>query len=285
MAPLDTTMTLPDGRTLAYTQLGAAHGPLIIYFHGAPTSRLDLVAMSDAFTALDVCVVCPDRPGYGNSTPQPGRQLHDWPADALALADQLGRRRFAVIGISSGSPYAIVTAAALPDRVTAGAVVAGVTDFSWPNAWTGFFDNEAALMRIGDELKAKDWCDEHYGVDGERFAASFPELAAADNALLADQSVADGFAATINEAFRQGTSGYAQDITVQARPWQFDPGSIRVPIRILHGESDTLVPVDHAHHNADLIPHATLELLPNEGHISMLAQLPAIASDLGASLR
>jgi len=285
MALPDTTMTLPDGRTLAYTQLGAPDGPLIVYFHGAPTSRLDLVAMSDAFTALDVCVVSPDRPGYGNSTPQPGRQLHDWPADVVALADQLKRPRFAVIGISSGSLYAIVTAAALPDRVAAGAVVGGVTDFSWPHAWPGFFENEAALMRIGDELEAKAWCDERYGVDGSRFAASFPDLAAADNALLADQAAADGFAATIHEAFRQGTSGYAQDITVQGRRWQFDPGGIRVPIRILHGESDTLVPVDHARHNAELIPYSTLELLPDEGHISMLAQLPGIAGDLAASLR
>lgn len=85
---LDTTMTLPDGRVLGYTDLGAQDAPLVIYFHGAPSTRLDLVAYDEAFASLDVRVVCPDRPGYGTSSPEPGRQLQDWPGDVAALADQ-----------------------------------------------------------------------------------------------------------------------------------------------------------------------------------------------------
>ena len=46
---LDTTMTLPDGRFLGYTDLGAVSGPLVFYFHGAPSSRLDLAAFDDDF--------------------------------------------------------------------------------------------------------------------------------------------------------------------------------------------------------------------------------------------
>ena len=93
MLMLDTTMTLPDGRVLGYTDLGAQDAPLVIYFHGAPSTRLDLVAYDEAFASLDVRVVCPDRPGYGTSSPQPGRQLQDWPGDVAALADHLGRCR------------------------------------------------------------------------------------------------------------------------------------------------------------------------------------------------
>jgi pimeloyl-ACP methyl ester carboxylesterase len=280
MVTRDTTMTLPDGRVLAYTDLGAPNGPLVMYFHGAPTSRLDLVGFDDTFAELNVRVVCPDRPGYGGSSPQPGRHWRDWPADVAALADHLGVERFAVTGISSGGPYAVVCAALLPDRIVSGAVVAGVTDFSWPDAWDGFFENEAALMRVGDEIKARTWCELHYGVDGSGFAASFPELAPADHALLADDAAAQAFTNTIAQAFRQGVSGYAQDITVQSRPWSFDPGDIIAPVRVIHGEADTLVPVAHALHNTELIPHATLSLLPEHGHVSMLGLLPQIIADL-----
>ena len=39
----DASLKLADGRTLAYTDCGDPDGPLVMYFHGAPTSRLDLV--------------------------------------------------------------------------------------------------------------------------------------------------------------------------------------------------------------------------------------------------
>jgi pimeloyl-ACP methyl ester carboxylesterase len=134
---LDTTMTLPDGRVLGFSDLGASSGPLVFYFHGAPSSWLDLAVYDEALASLDVRVACPDRPGYGTSSPQPGRELTDWPADVAALADHLSRERFAVTGISSGGPYVVVCAALLPERVVAACVVAGVTDLTWPGALDG----------------------------------------------------------------------------------------------------------------------------------------------------
>jgi pimeloyl-ACP methyl ester carboxylesterase len=125
---IDASMSF-DGRSLTYTNLGAFSSPLIMYFHGAPTSRLDLVPFEDALAALDVRVVSADRPGYGGSSPQAGRGLEDWPTDVAALADHLGVERFAVMGWSSGGPYAVACAALLPGRVASAGVVCGVTDF------------------------------------------------------------------------------------------------------------------------------------------------------------
>jgi pimeloyl-ACP methyl ester carboxylesterase len=84
----DTTMTLPDGRVLGFAELGSSSGPLVIYFHGAPSSRLDLTAYDEAFAAAGVRVVCPDRPGYGTSSPQPGRVrvLHSEADNLVPLA-------------------------------------------------------------------------------------------------------------------------------------------------------------------------------------------------------
>jgi len=44
--------------------------------------------------------------------------------DVVAVADQLGVRRFAVLGMSIGGPYALACAVQHPDRVTAVGVAA-----------------------------------------------------------------------------------------------------------------------------------------------------------------
>lgn len=278
-------MTLPDGRSLAYTDCGASDGPLVVYFHGAPTSRLDLIGMEESFRALGVRVVSPDRPGYGRSSPRPGRGFNDWPEDVAALVDHLGVDRFAVMGASSGGPYVVACAALLPGRIAGAGVVAGVTDMGWPGAWEGVEVREATLMRLGDEAAAVRWCEEHFGSDGSRFFETGGEMAPADVALLGDEAIAAGFIATIGEAFRQGVGGLAQDVTVQGRPWPFDPLVITAPTRVLHGQADTLVPIAHGRHTADVIPGASLVTFPDHGHLSIFTEIPQLSADLTHSFR
>lgn len=282
---LDTTMTLPDGRVLGYTQLGAASGPLVFYFHGAPSSRLDLAVFDEELAMSDVRVVSPDRPGYGTSSPHPERGLADWPADVAALADHLGTERFAVMGISSGGPYAVVCAALLPDRVAAACIVAGVTDLTWPGALDGYDELWINIMNIGDEAKAKEWCDEHLGPDGSALMEGVPELAQADHAFLEDPATGSGFMLSMAEAFRQGTGGFAQDITIEGRPWRFDPASIVSPVRVIHGEADTLVPLAQSRHTVELIPGARLDILPGHGHVSLFSEIPRLSAELATTLR
>lgn len=282
---IDTAMTLPDGRSLAYTDCGAPAGPLVVFFHGAPTSRLDLVGFEESFSALGVRVVSPDRPGYGRSSPQLGRGFNDWADDVVALAGHLGIERFAVMGLSSGGPYVVACAALLPERIAAAGVVAGVTDMGWPGAWEGYDPLEATLMRIGNEAAAVRWCEEHYGPDGSKFFETVSEMAPADTALLEDEAMATGFITTVSEAFRQGVGGFAQDITVQGRPWPFDPSLITARTRVLHGQADTFVPFAHGRHTAGVIPDATLVAFPDHGHLSIITEIPELSADLAQSLR
>jgi pimeloyl-ACP methyl ester carboxylesterase len=282
---IDAAVTLPDGRSLAYTDCGAPAGPLVVYFHGAPTSRLDLAGLEESFSTFGVRVVSPDRPGYGGSSPQNGRGLSDWAQDVAALADHLGAERFAVMGYSSGGPYVAACAALLPERIVTAGVVAGVTDMGWRGAWEGYDQLEATLMRIGDAAAAARWCEEQYGPDGSRFFESVAELAAADMALLEDEAVANGLVTTVSEAFRQGVGGFAQDITLQGRPWPFDPSQIMAPTRVLHGQADTVVPIAHGHHTADVIPGASLVAFPNHGHLSIVTEIPQLSADLADSLQ
>jgi pimeloyl-ACP methyl ester carboxylesterase len=282
----DTSMTLPDGRALAYTELGTSDGPLVMYFHGTPSTRLDLVAYDEDLAGFGVWVVSADRPGYGRSSPQPGRRLSDWPVDVAALADHVGVEPFAVMGISAGAPYVAACAALLPERVVAAAIVAGVTDFGWPGAWDGYPEGDAAVMRLGDETAATTWCEERFGADGSRFFKAVAEdpLAPADEAFIANETFRGWLAAWVREAFRQGVGGYAQDATVQGRPWAFDPKDIAAPMLVVHGDADTMVPVAHAHHTAEVMPNVTLRILPDQGHLSLIPELPPISAELATLL-
>jgi pimeloyl-ACP methyl ester carboxylesterase len=278
----DSQAIVGRGRTLAYTDIGAAGGTCLFFFHGAPMSRLHLVPLEADFAARGLRVVSPDRPAYGRSSPRPGRSLEDWPRDVAALADALGIDRFLVAGHSSGGAYAVVCAALLGDRVRAGLVAAGVTDMTWPNAWNGYLEGrgEIQMMRSPDEGTATARGTELFGADGTGFFEERFELPAPDVALLADERAETELGAALTEAFRQGVAAYAQDAYLEGRGWQFNPGSISVPIEVIHGELDTLVPIAHSRHTAELIPGSTLRVLPGHGHLTILSELPALASSL-----
>lgn len=128
MSRLGTNLTcrLPDGRTLGYAEFGCPNGRPLMWFHGFPMSRLDGWAADRIARRRGIRVIAPDRPGFGLSTFQPSRRIVDWPADVKALADHIGIKRFAVLGLSGGGPYAVACAYALPKQtMTACGVLIG----------------------------------------------------------------------------------------------------------------------------------------------------------------
>ncbi len=284
----DQLLALPDGRQLAYTDVGAVDGPVVVYFHGAPSSRLDLHAtgLAEQLGALGIRALSPDRPGYGLSSPQPGRTMKQWPTDVAVLADHLGIEHFAVIGASSGGPYAVATAAILGRRIVGCGVVAGVTDMGWEPAWSGYLEHEAAVMRQPDEDTAIAFCEERYGRDGVGLLTDeTPEFAPADLEMFEDEAMAAGFFATSSEAIRQGVAGVAQDMWLQGQPWQFDPASCSARCIVLHGEADTVVPFAHARHTTAVLPGAELIAYPTHGHLSIMTEIPQLAATLLGSIR
>ena len=59
----------------------------------------------------------------------------------------------------------------------------------------------------------------------------------------------------------------------------FDVAPIRCPVSVLHGRSDRMVDVIHAHHTAELIPGANLVIFDDDGHFSIVTKVvPAISN-------
>src|SRR5581483_666390 len=92
--------------------------------NGTPNSRhLYGPACADA-AARGLRLIGYDRPGYGGSSPQPGRTVADCAADVRAICAELGIGRLATWGISGGGPHVLACAALLPDLVAAAASLA-----------------------------------------------------------------------------------------------------------------------------------------------------------------
>jgi pimeloyl-ACP methyl ester carboxylesterase len=280
----DEVLLLGAGGKLAFTDIGEPGWPCVLLFHGAPASRLRVAYLEEAFLAARVRVVSPDRPGYGRSSSRVGRSLTDWPADVEAIADSLGLRRCVVAGHSSGGPYAVACAAMLGSRVSACVTLGGVTDMGWPDAWDDYPAVEAALMRLQDEAAILAACVEHFGEHGEQFlAASGWEMPEPDRRLYEDERVAAMLSEARAEAFRQGVGGYAQDLAVQARPWPFRPHAIAAPTVVVHGEQDSLLPLAHSRHTAEIVPGSKLDVLPGHGHFTVLGELPRLVTELSGA--
>ncbi len=269
----DELVSSPDGRWVAYCVVGVDDpgAPTVVYCHGAPSSRYELVNEERAIVEVGARVVALDRPGYGRSTPLVPRAIHDHVADVELITKQESIQRFSAVGVSSGAPYALACGALLPSQVEAVAVVAGVTDFAWQDSWTDYDELECQVMRQPSADAAIAWCQQQFGEDGRGLL-----VALSDNP---DSAPDPAFA----EAFRQGIVGYAYDVWLQARPWAFDVTTIHVPTIVCHGDADTTIPIGHGLRTASLIPQAQFEAMPCLDHVAACAQVPSIVARMARS--
>lgn len=265
---------------LGYQQHGLAEGAPLFFFHGSPGSRRawELFAGNGLAEELRIRAVVADRPGIGLSSQQRRRKLLDWPADVAALADHLGIGRFAALGYSGGGPYAAACVLAMPERMARVGIVSGTAPFDVP----GVTDPIRPM-----NLRLLQWSRKHprcfqmalrlAGLGARytpRLAARVTMLAVAepDRRLLAQPKFRDAFMAMTREALRQGPEGTQRDLALMVSPWGFDPGEIRTPVWLWHGEADENAPVAMGRYLAAVIQDAVLTVVPDEGHLSLLAK-------------
>ena len=122
-------INLPDGRHLEVLVEGPADGLPVVCHYGTPSGAVPYQALFDAAARHGLRAVVCSRPGYGDSTPRPGRSVADVAGDVAAVLDALGADRFVTYGTSGGGPHALACAALLPDRCLAAVSVAGVAPY------------------------------------------------------------------------------------------------------------------------------------------------------------
>jgi pimeloyl-ACP methyl ester carboxylesterase len=270
------TLTLPDGRTLAYAEWGDPAGAPVVAIHGTPGCRLNRHPNTDAIAATGARVVTYDRPGYGASDRHRGRTVNDCVADVEAIADQLGFDRFAVTDGSGGGPHCLAVAAGLPDRVTRAACIVGVAPYDvLGEDWFDGMDPEN-VKEFGWALDGEERLDvelskaaaamlERVAQDPATILGDF-EIPEADRAILARPDIAKVMKEAITECVRNGIWGWADDDIAFTKPWGFDPATITVPTAIWWGSKDVLVPPGHGEWLAKSVPNALTRIDTSGGH-------------------
>jgi pimeloyl-ACP methyl ester carboxylesterase len=262
---------LSDGRRLGHAERGDPAGRPVLDFHGNPGSRLSAWGSDDAIRDAGVRLISVDRPGIGLSDPSPGRRVADWPADVAQLADQLGLEHFGVMGHSVGAGYAAACADALPERVTAVALVSPIVPLDRPGAvdelgkpaqWRMARDHPGALRAVLWALFLL-----------ARFSPSLSRRlfiarsTASEREISSRPEVVERALASAQEAFRRGAGGLVDDMRVVMRPWGFDPADIRTPLLVWQGDEDSSIRGPWGEWWARAVPGARLTRCPGEGHL------------------
>lgn len=281
-------ITLSDGRRLGYAEWGSRSraAATVLYFHGAMGSPMRRCAATDAaLRTLGLRYVMVHRPGFGASDPMPGRRLTDWPADVEQLADALGMERFAVVGVSAGGPYAAACAHTLGGRVTAAAIVSGITPIASAQDASPAL---RALARHPDAARRILGAAVHAARAQPRLivAGLAVRNGRADAAALADAEARSIFVESFLAATERGVGPMIEDFRLAAGDWGFSPADIRRPVHVWHGVKDTTVPVASAYALAAALPDCRAAFAPDEGHFFFRARMLEILAPLvGASAR
>jgi pimeloyl-ACP methyl ester carboxylesterase len=249
-------------------------GPDVILIHGASGNArdftFDLVGrLSDRYR-----VIAFDRPGLGHSDP-----LHDageTPMEQARLLDaaaaDLGVERAVVVGHSYGGAVALAWALDRPERVVAVVSLAGAA-----NVWEGGLGPWYAIAssRLGGALV----------VPLVSALAPRGRAETAIGAIFAPDPVPPGYAdhVGVDLTLRPGTlranarqvNGLKPHIARMSARY----GEIDVPVEIVHGSEDTIVPLRvHSEPLARQIPGANLVVLDGVGHMPHHAAPEAVVA-------
>lgn len=257
-------LTLADGRTLRVYDSGPVtdRAELPVFWHhgtsqlGTPPAPLGAVA-----DELGIRWLAYDRPSYGGSSQQPGRDVAAAAADVAAVADRLGIERFAALGTSGGGPSALACAALLPERTIAVACLAGLAPFDpagldWFAGMAADGEQELRLAVAGRPALQKHFETAQFDPD-TMFTPS-------------DRAVLEAEWGWLGSNGDDGIDGIIDDDLAYVKPWGFQLAQVQAPVLLLHGEDDRIVPSAHSVWLARQLPQAQLSLQPGEGHVSIL---------------
>jgi pimeloyl-ACP methyl ester carboxylesterase len=266
--PTTRDLDLPGGRRLVVHdtgESGASDELTLVWHHGSPQTGALLEPLLAAAAGRAIRLVSYARPSYGGSSPNPGRDIASAAHDVEQVANALGLNRFAVMGASGGGPHALACAALLRDRVI------GAVCLASPAPHTDAFDWYAGMVSpggpraatAGREARARYAQTEEF--DPKQFTAS-------DWAALEGTWAALGRDA--GEAGAAGPDGLIDDDVALVKPWGFDVREISVPVLLVQGGEDRVIPPSHAEWLLRAIKSSELWMRPRDGHISVLDGCP-----------
>ena len=272
------TITVKDGTRIYYKDWGA--GQPLVFHHGWPLSSDDWDAQMLFFLSKGYRVIAHDRRGHGRSSQtENGNEMDTYAADVAALAEHLDLRDAVHIGHSTGGgEVARYVARYGGARRVAKAVLIGAV----PPIMVKSERNPGGTPReVFDGFRA--------GLAANR-AQLFLDIASGPfyGFNRPGAKVSEG---VIRNWWRQGMTGGAKahyDCIEAFSETDFteDLKSITVPVLIMHGDDDQIVPIaDSAPLSAKLVRNGTLKVYPGLPHGMCTTHPETINRDLLAFIK
>jgi pimeloyl-ACP methyl ester carboxylesterase len=224
--------------------LSAGSGPTLLYLHGSGDLGGWMPAL-DVF-ARDHRVLRPDHPGFNGSDDLALKTVREIAAYYSRLLDDLGLTTVTLVGCSFGGWIAAELALIDQRRIDRMILIDPA----------GMPAPEAVPRLLGlDPVTAA----------GMTFSGEAARSAAETRA--AELAVRDPAAATWR------TRNEAASLRIAGDPYMHDPalperlGGLTVPVEIMWGRFDRVVPVSHAQSWLAVLPSARLHLVPDAGHL------------------
>lgn len=266
------TLTLADGTELYYKDWG--QGQPIVFHHGWPLSADDWDAQMLFFLAKGFRVIAHDRRGHGRSSQTAtGNEMDTYAADVAALAKHLDLKNAVHVGHSTGGGEVARYVA----RHGAGRVAKAVLIGAVPPIMLKTAANPGGLpLEVFDGFRAALVANRaQFYLDvptGPFYGFNRPGA-----------KVSTG---VINNWWRQGMMGGAKahyDCIKAFSETDFteDLKKIDVPVLIMHGDDDQIVPIaDSALLAAKLVKHGTLKVYKGLPHGMCTTHPDVINADL-----
>ncbi len=269
---------LEDGAVVAFEEYGDTNGMPVMFCHGWPSSRTMAQLTDEPARDLGIRIISADRPGISGSSLQPDRKLTDWPHLVERIADYLGIHDFRMLAISGGAPYAYATAATMPERVRAIAIVGGappLAEISDTNGLLPLYRWMLSLYRTQPQLLrrlfylARPVLSLRPPLRFRPLLLKMLLLRPCDAESLRDAAAFEAIFESQRRAWRASAEGVVADAQIYAQPWGFAIEDVRVPVRLWHGKQDRAFSVHLAEELAKRLPNCRTRFVDDAGHYSL----------------
>lgn len=272
-------VTTADGTEIFYKDWGPKDATPIMFHHGWPLSADDWDNQMMFFLGKGYRVIAHDRRGHGRSTQtDTGNEMDTYAADVATLTDHLDLKGAIHIGHSTGGGEAIhYVARAKPGRVSKAVLISAV-----PPVMLKSDANPGGLpIEVFDDFRQQTAFNRaQFYLD----VASGPFYGFNRPGATPIQGVIDNW-------WRQGMMGGIKahvDCVKAFSETDFteDLKSVDVPVLILHGDDDQVVPVkDSAEIGITLLKHGSIKIYPGYPHGAFTIHADVINADLLAFIQ
>lgn len=248
---------------------------MVIHNHGGPSSRLEARLFTGSASKNRLRLICVDRPGIGQSSPQKERSYAGWAEDLVTIADELGYRTFGVTGWSEGGPWALAAAAYIdPLRLAHVSSIAGGSYGAFGDNWAA--DQLSKADALGGSLALRftpafRLMYATLGLTAKRLRGTYVKqlrkaVSDYDRQILRDPDVETAFCDASAECFAHGSDGLVRDSELLYRKWAFDVTTIERRVHMWQGTADRLVADSINKTVADRMPGAVWHSVEGAGH-------------------